>query len=76
MAIPEPSDVEFAKIVARNFPEEHVYEEEYLTDNQDGHLLDYQTFNVVSLAYIPGFGRIDIVFVPDENPMLGGFSFE
>tara|TARA_Y100000004_G_scaffold112941_1_gene126803 strand:+ start:465 stop:689 length:225 start_codon:yes stop_codon:yes gene_type:complete len=74
MSIPEPSDVEFAKIVARNFPEETVYEEEYLVDNADGHLLDYTQFDVITVAFIPGVGRVDIVFTPDNNP--GGYPFE
>ena len=73
MALPEPTDVEFAKIVARNFPEETVYTDEYLTDNLDGHLIDYQEFNVITVAFIPGVGRVDIVFTPD-NP--GGIQFE
>tara|TARA_R100000482_G_scaffold119170_1_gene63641 strand:+ start:147 stop:374 length:228 start_codon:yes stop_codon:yes gene_type:complete len=73
-AIPEPTDIEFAKIVAQNFPEEAVYEDEYLLDDQDGHLLDYTHFDVITVAYIPGMGRIDIVFTPDESP--GGYEFE
>ena len=72
-AIPEPTDIEFAKIVAQNFPEEAVYEDEYLLDDMDGHLLDYSSFEVVTVAYIPGVGRIDIVFTPDNT---GGITFD
>jgi len=72
-AIPEPADIEFARIVAQNFPEEVVYDEEYLLDDQDGHLLDYTHFDVITVAYIPGMGRIDIVFTPDDNN--GGYNF-
>tara|TARA_Y100000114_G_scaffold128119_1_gene125051 strand:- start:38 stop:262 length:225 start_codon:yes stop_codon:yes gene_type:complete len=72
-AIPEPTDIEFAKIVAQNFPEEVVYEEAYLLDDMDGHLLDYSSFDVVTVAYIPGVGRIDIVFTPDNSE---GLSFD
>lgn len=70
-AVPEPTDIEFAKIVAQNFPEEYVYEEDYLVDGQDGHLIDYTTYEVITVAVLPGVGRIDIVFTPDES---GGYN--
>lgn len=66
-----PEDyTEFAKIIARNFPEEIIHEE---VESEYIHIQDMdftemrnsgkpETFTV---AWIPGLGKIDIVFTPD-----------
>jgi len=66
-----PEDyAEFARIIARNFPEQIMVEEsqENFIHIQDMDFEDMresgmpETFTV---AWIPGLGKIDIVFTPD-----------
>jgi hypothetical protein len=73
MPLPNGDDIEFARIVSRNFPDEITYDDDIIEiDNADGHLLDYTTYDVITVAYIPGVGRIDIVFTPDEGGRFYG----
>lgn len=61
-----PEDFEeFARIVARNFPDEEVYEEIPIVDFDFNTLKSTNRSETFTVAWIPGFGRIDIVFTPD-----------
>lgn len=66
-----PEDyAEFARIIARNFPEQIMVEEsqENFIHIQD---MDFQDMResgrpeTFTVAWIPGLGKIDIVFTPD-----------
>ena len=66
-----PEDfAEFARIIARNFPEQIMVEEtqENFIHIQD---MDFEVMNesgrpeTFTVAWIPGLGKIDIVFTPD-----------
>lgn len=57
-----PSDFEeFARIIARNFPEQPLHIEDY-DFQQMQETGKPETFTV---AWVPGLGKIDIVFTPD-----------
>lgn len=66
-----PEDyAEFARIIARNFPEQIMVEEsqENFIHIQDMNFEDMRESGIpetFTVAWIPGLGKIDIVFTPD-----------
>ena len=62
--MPEDFD-EFARIVARNFPDEEVYDEVNITDFDFRNMRETGRPETFTIAWVPGLGRIDIVFTPD-----------
>jgi len=66
-----PEDyAEFARIIARNFPEQIMVEEsqENFIHIQDMNFEDMKESGIpetFTVAWIPGLGKIDIVFTPD-----------
>ena len=66
-----PEDyAEFARIVARNFPEQIMAEETqenfvHIQDMDFEEMKNTGTPETYTVAWIPGLGRIDIVFTPD-----------
>lgn len=68
--MPEDFD-EFARIIARNFPEEGIEIEEEELDVLNFLPVDFLNFKgqrqpeQFTLCWLPGIGRIDILFTPD-----------
>ena len=61
---------EFARIVARNFPEQIMAEETqenfvHIQDMDFEEMKNTGTPETYTVAWIPGLGKIDIVFTPD-----------
>lgn len=75
MANPHDTNFEFAKIIANNYSvEEQPMWDAAIEDlnNQDIVFEEENIIDVITLAYIPNVGRLDVVIVRDNN-MDGGF---
>ena len=75
MANPHDTNFEFAKIIANNYSVEEQPMWDAATEdlnNQDIIFDDENIIDVITLAYIPNVGRLDVVIVRDNN-MDGGF---
>ena len=75
MANPHDTNFEFAKIIANNYSVEEQPMWDAATEdlnNQDIVFDDENIIDVITLAYIPNVGRLDVVIVRDNN-MDGGF---
>ena len=59
----EGAEFEFAEIVARNFPEYIPPMAEYTVEER--------IVNGITIAYIPGVGRLDMLIIPDEEGFYG-----
>lgn len=75
MANPHDTNFEFAKIIANNYSVEEQPMWDATTEdlnNQDIVFDEENIIDVITLAYIPNVGRLDVVIVRDNN-MDGGF---
>ena len=75
MASPHDTNFEFAKIIANNYSVEKQPMWDAATEdlnNQDIVFDEENIIDVITLAYIPNVGRLDVVIVRDNN-MDGGF---
>lgn len=75
MANPHDTNFEFAKIIANNYSVEEQPMWDAATENlnnQDIVFDEENIIDVITLAYIPNVGRLDVVIVRDNN-MDGGF---
>ena len=75
MANPHDTNFEFAKIIANNYSVEEQPMWDAATEdlnNQDIVFDDENIIELITLAYIPNVGRLDVVIVRDNN-MDGGF---
>ena len=75
MASPHDTNFEFAKIIANNYSVEEQPMWDAATEdlnNQDIVFDEENIIDVITLAYIPNVGRLDVVIVRDNN-MDGGF---
>ncbi len=75
MANPHDTNFEFAKIIANNYSVEEQPMWDASTEdlnNQDIVFEEENIIDVITLAYIPNVGRLDVVIVRDNN-MDGGF---
>ena len=75
MANPHDTNFEFAKIIANNYSVEEQPMWDAATEdlnNQDIVFDEENIIDVITLAYIPNVGRLDVVIVRDKN-MDGGF---
>ena len=75
MANPHDTNFEFAKIIANNYSVEEQPMWDAATEdlnNQDIVFEQENIIDVITLAYIPNVGRLDVVIVRDNN-MDGGF---
>lgn len=75
MANPHDTNFEFAKIIANNYSVEEQPMWDAATEdlnNQDIVFEEENIIDVITLAYIPNVGRLDVVIVRDNN-MDGGF---
>ena len=75
MANPHDTNFEFAKIIANNYSVEEQPMWDAATEdlnNQDIVFDGENIIDVITLAYIPNVGRLDVVIVRDNN-MDGGF---
>lgn len=70
-----PTNLEFAKIVAANYTveEQPMWEmtSEALQEEESGDIID-----ILTVAYIPNLGRIDILIVPENFKYGDGFGVE
>ena len=75
MANPHDTNFEFAKIIANNYSVEEQPMWDAATEdlnNQDIVFDEENIIDVITLAYIPNVGRLDVVIIRDNN-MDGGF---
>jgi|TARA_R100001510_G_C7560494_1_gene140728 hypothetical protein len=75
LANPHDTNFEFAKIIANNYSVEEQPMWDAATEdlnNQDIVFDEENIIDVITLAYIPNVGRLDVVIVRDNN-MDGGF---
>ena len=75
MANPHDTNFEFAKIIANNYSVEEQPMWDAATEdlnNQDIVFEQENIIDVITLAYIPNVGRLDVVIIRDNN-MDGGF---
>ena len=75
MANPHDTNFEFEKIIANNYSVEEQPMWDAATEdlnNQDIVFDEENIIDVITLAYIPNVGRLDVVIVRDNN-MDGGF---
>jgi hypothetical protein len=75
LANPHDTNFEFAKIIANNYSVEEQPMWDAATEdlnNQDIVFEEENIIDVITLAYIPNVGRLDVVIVRDNN-MDGGF---
>tara|TARA_R100000329_G_scaffold47471_1_gene44189 strand:+ start:2134 stop:2373 length:240 start_codon:yes stop_codon:yes gene_type:complete len=75
LANPHDTNFEFAKIIANNYSVEEQPMWDAATEdlnNQDIVFDEENIIDVITLAYIPNVGRLDVVIVRDKN-MDGGF---
>tara|TARA_R100001163_G_C5063438_1_gene200750 strand:+ start:380 stop:619 length:240 start_codon:yes stop_codon:yes gene_type:complete len=75
LANPHDTNFEFAKIIANNYSVEEQPMWDASTEdlnNQDIVFEEENIIDVITLAYIPNVGRLDVVIVRDNN-MDGGF---
>lgn len=70
-----PTNLEFAKIVAANYTveEQPMWEmtSEALQEEENGDIID-----ILTVAYIPNLGRIDILIVPENFKYGDGFGVD
>lgn len=70
-----PTNLEFAKIVAANYTveEQPMWEmtSEALQEEESGDIID-----ILTVAYIPNLGRIDILIVPENFKYGDGFGVD
>jgi len=59
----EGSEFEFAEIVARNFPD-------YVPPVVDNYVEEI-IINHITIAYIPGVGRLDLMIIPEGEEYYG-----
>ncbi len=70
MANPHDTNFEFAKIIANNYSVEEQPMWDAATENlnnQDIVFDEENIIDVITLAYIPNVGRLDVVIVRDNN---------
>lgn len=75
MANPHDTNFEFAKIIANNYSVEEQPMWDAATEDLNNQNIVFEEENiidVITLAYIPNVGRLDVVIVRDNN-MDGGF---
>jgi hypothetical protein len=75
LANPHDTNFEFAKIIANNYSVEEQPMWDAATEDLNNQYIVFDEENiidVITLAYIPNVGRLDVVIVRDNN-MDGGF---